>query len=312
MNVGVPWGYAGECVSLVQRYINECHNQPLKRRGDAIVYGDRLIRDGVAKVVTTPKKGDIIVWGEPFGRYVDKNKKVRYYGHVAIYMSSGAIFDQNNYSVKPTRTAQVRPMIKARPIQYIRMNTALVEDKPKYQEEVYAFTSTVDLINIRADYSTKAKITGVLKKGETFNYIGKIEANGHVWVTDGAEWVAVRTVKNGIRGTLWGTLHPQKQAITPKPQPKSPVKPKEKWLKIPTTIKTYSFYKPTQANKTVANRWGELKPYNFRHQAKYLEYKVINESGNFKTLQLNGHKRNPLIDIYTGKGTEHAWEIFYK
>ena len=303
----VPWGYGGECVSMVQRYINECHGAPLKRRGNAVTYGNSLVKEGLAKVVTKPQYGDIIVWGKPLG-YI----KGKYYGHVAIYIDNKVIFDQNNSTVRPTRSSQVRPAIKARPIQYIRMNTALVEDKPKYQEEVYAFTSTVDLINIRADYSTKAKITGTLKKGETFNYIGKIEANGHVWVTDGAEWVAVRTIKNGIRGTLWGTLHPQKQAITPKPQPKPPFKPKEKWLRIPTTIKTYSFYKPTQANKTVANRWGELKPYNFRHQAKYLEYKVIKESGNFKTLQLNGHKRNPLIDIYTGKGTEHAWEIFYK
>ena len=285
-NVGVPWGYAGECVSLVQRYINECHNQPLKRRGDAIVYGDRLIRDGVGKVVTTPKKGDIIVWGKPLGLINGK-----YYGHVAIYMNSGAIFDQNNYSVKPTRTAQVRPMIKTAPIQYIRMNTALVEDKPKYQEEVYAFTSTVDLINTRADYSTKAKIVGGLKKGETFNYIGKIEANGYVWVTDGAEWLAVREVKNGIRGKLWGTLQPQKD----KPKP---VTPKKEYVQLGKNVRQWGIYK-LGVQPIKKNIFAYLKPANFGG----LEYEILGRPfADTVTINTRDHGK---VNIWIGKGTAH-------
>lgn len=124
-SVGVPWNKAldGECVSMVQRYINECHNQPLKVRGHAVAFGDTLVRDRVAKVVTKPQYGDIIVWGKNMGGG---------YGHVAVYLNEKSLFDQNNSSVKPTRTSQVRPMIKIKPIQYIRMNNKLVVDpKPK-------------------------------------------------------------------------------------------------------------------------------------------------------------------------------------
>ena len=87
---------------------------------------------------------------------------------------------------------------------------------------------------------------------------------------------------------------------------------KEKWLRIPTTISTYRYYDPKQANKTKAYAKGILRPINYKHQAKFIEYKVIAEKGDFKTIQLNGDKANPLIDIFTGKGTEHAWETFYK
>lgn len=123
-SVGVPWNKAldGECVSMVQRYINECHNQPLKVRGHAIAFGDTLVRDRVAKVVAKPQYGDIIVWGKNMGGG---------YGHVAIYLNEKSLFDQNNSSVKPTRTSQVRPMIKTKPIQYIRMNNKLVVDSKK-------------------------------------------------------------------------------------------------------------------------------------------------------------------------------------
>lgn len=97
-----------------------------------------------------------------------------------------------------------------------------------------------------------------------------------------------------------------KPTPAPKPTPK-----KEKWLRIPTTVTSYSYYKPNQRNKVVSNRWGVLRPHHYASH-RYLEYKVIEEKGNFKTIQLNGNKKNPLIDIFTGKGTEHAWEIFYK
>lgn len=121
--VDVPWGYKGECVSLVQRYLNECFGEPLRARGNGKDIGNTLIRDGVGKAVTKPRYGDIIVYGANMGGG---------YGHVAIYLNQNAIFDQNNSSVKPTRTSQVRPMIKTKPIQYIRMNNKLVVDpKPK-------------------------------------------------------------------------------------------------------------------------------------------------------------------------------------
>ena len=282
--VDVPWGYKGECVSLVQRYLNECFDQPLRARGNGKDIGNTLIRDGVGKAVTKPRYGDIIVYGANMGGG---------YGHVAIYLNQNAIFDQNNGSVKPTRTAQVRPMIKTAPIQYIRMNTALVEDKPKYQEEVYAFTATVNLINIRADYSTKAKIVGGLKKGETFNYIGKIEADGYVWVTDGAEWLAVREIKNGIRGKLWGTLQPQKD----KPKPK-PVKPKKEYVQLSKDVTSWRIYK-LGVQPVIANTLAFLRPKMFDG----LEYEILGRPF-ADTVTINTRDYGK-VNIWIGKGTAH-------
>ena len=292
--LGVPWNprLDGECVSMVQRYFNECFGEPLKIRGHAVDLGNTLIKDRVGKRVTTPRYGDIIVWGSNMGGG---------YGHVAIYLNQNAIFDQNNSSVKPTRTSQVRPMIKIKPIQYIRMNTALVEDKPKYQEEVYAFTANT-VINVRSNYNTNAKIVGTLKKAETFNYIGKIEFDGYVWITDGAEWLAVREVKNGIRGKLWGTLQAQKD--TPKPvQPKPPVKTKE-YLQLDKRV-TWNVYKlgtPLRGHLKIAT----LNPKKFGG----LEYEILDRPfTNAITIQTRDYGK---VNIYIGADVKHLYKIVRK
>lgn len=84
--------------------------------------------------------------------------------------------------------------------------------KVNIEKEVYAFTANTN-INIRDGYSTKDKIVGLLKKGETYNYIQKVAINGYVWVGNGKTWLAVREVKDGVRQPLWGTLQPQKAKL---------------------------------------------------------------------------------------------------
>ena len=90
---------------------------------------------------------------------------------------------------------------------------------------------------------------------------------------------------------------------------KAPVTGTDKWLRIPTTISSYAYYRPEQKYKNKANKWGTLYPIQYKAQGAYLEYKVIAEKGNFKTIQLHGNPVNPKIDIFTGKGTENAWSI---
>ena len=88
-SVGVPWGYDGECVSLVQVYLKECFGEPYIARGNGRDIGNTLVKAGVAKYVKTPQRGDIIVWGEPLGK-IGKD----YFGHVAIYMDGLSMFDK--------------------------------------------------------------------------------------------------------------------------------------------------------------------------------------------------------------------------
>lgn len=119
----VPSGFCGECVSLTQNYMKDCFGVPIRARGNAIDLYDNLVSMGVGKKVNTPRYGDLIVWGAPLG-LIDG----RYYGHVAIYLNDTIMLDQNNGSVKPTRTVQKRPRLKAKPLGYIRINGNLKPD----------------------------------------------------------------------------------------------------------------------------------------------------------------------------------------
>lgn len=88
--VDVPWGYKGQCVSLVQRYLNECLGYDLHPRGNAKDWVNTLINEGIAYQVSgTAQRGDIIVYGSNYGGG---------YGHIAIALGNGKMFDQNNTS----------------------------------------------------------------------------------------------------------------------------------------------------------------------------------------------------------------------
>ncbi len=127
-SIGVPWNKAldGECVSLIQQYGVQCFGLPMRVRGHAKAYGNTLIKEGVAKAVKSPQRGDIQVYDGT-------------YGHVSIYIDNKTIYDQNNrYGPQPARTAQLRPVLKNKPFQYIRMNKALIPDvKPPTPKKEY-------------------------------------------------------------------------------------------------------------------------------------------------------------------------------
>lgn len=110
--LGVPDGYLGQCVSLIQVYIHERFDIPYAARGNAIDWAYTIKGAGIGKNVTKPEIGDIVVWGKEIGKF----------GHIGIYVEDNLIFDQNNGWVEPAMTCQMRPMLKPKPIAYIRMN----------------------------------------------------------------------------------------------------------------------------------------------------------------------------------------------
>ena len=86
----VPWGFRGQCVSLVQRYLNECLGYEMHPRGNAKAWVDTLKNEGIARAVSGPAQaGDIIVYGSAYGGG---------YGHIAVALGNGKMFDQNNTS----------------------------------------------------------------------------------------------------------------------------------------------------------------------------------------------------------------------
>lgn len=90
--IDVPWGNGvlkRQCVSLVQQYINQCLEQPMKPRGNGIDWKNTYINEGLGTITDSPKIGDLIVYSPPY---------VGQYGHIAIYIDSNTMYDQNNGS----------------------------------------------------------------------------------------------------------------------------------------------------------------------------------------------------------------------
>jgi hypothetical protein len=85
--IALPNGnYKGQCVSLIQQYISQCLEQPVKARGNAKDWINSYVNEGLGHTVSDQKAGDIIV----FPNEADG------YGHIAIYISNGQLYDQNN------------------------------------------------------------------------------------------------------------------------------------------------------------------------------------------------------------------------
>ena len=87
--VDVPWAdgrLKGQCVSLVQQYIGQCLEQPMKARGNAADWVKTYVEEGLGHTVADQKTGDLIVFpheSEP-------------YGHIAIWVD-GKLYDQNDF-----------------------------------------------------------------------------------------------------------------------------------------------------------------------------------------------------------------------
>lgn len=80
-------GYPGQCVSLINRYCWEVLNVPAGAWGNAKDWATNSIQRNYFNLVSgSPILGDIIIFGSDYGGG---------YGHIAISLGDGRIFDQN-------------------------------------------------------------------------------------------------------------------------------------------------------------------------------------------------------------------------
>ena len=125
--VDVPWvtepsKLKGQCVSLVQSYIQECLEQPAKARGNAKDWINTYVAEGLGYTVADQRKGDIIV----FPNEADG------YGHIAVYVGDNKIYDQNN-ARHDNGLAGICDIFSWDFVT-LRPNAELVEDKPNTTE----------------------------------------------------------------------------------------------------------------------------------------------------------------------------------
>ena len=103
----------GQCVSLIQQYLKDCYNIPIKTRGHAKNFGESLVKEGLAKRVNEAVYGDIIVYNGSMSNL--------WYGHVAIYIDENYMYDQNNSTHDNKRCGYSRHLSGTR--RYYRINT---------------------------------------------------------------------------------------------------------------------------------------------------------------------------------------------
>lgn len=91
-----------QCVDLVNKYIRDVLGLPMVEWTNAIDFSTRA-GDKYTWILNTPEgvplEGDIVIWGAPYGRYVD-NGVTKYAGHIGVVIEANAdnlkVFEQNN------------------------------------------------------------------------------------------------------------------------------------------------------------------------------------------------------------------------
>lgn len=196
--VDIPWAtkpsnLKGECVSLIQAYIAECLEQPAKARGHAYEWKYSYVNEGLGKIVSTPQKGDIIVWGTAYG-----NGK----GHIAIYVDNNIVYEQNRYT-HDNRCAGYGKLDGKYTI--LRPNATLIEDETdqrRPEDTILEYAKgnyiTLEEMNLRNGAGYKYAI----KKVKDMSANGKKHAtstnpNANAVYKKSTEFTAQEIIKNG-------------------------------------------------------------------------------------------------------------------
>ena len=78
--------YLGQCISLIQQYINKVYGIPWTPRGDAKDWPTNANVLSYFDKVSSPQAGDIGVMGSDYGNG---------FGHIFIYLTPNTILEQN-------------------------------------------------------------------------------------------------------------------------------------------------------------------------------------------------------------------------
>ena len=193
--VDVPWAelpsrLKGQCVSLIQAYIQECLEQPAKARGNAKDWIESYVDEGLGHTVSDQKTGDIIV----FPNEADG------YGHIAIYVD-GKIYDQNN--LRHDNGLAGYGAIFSNDFVTLRPNTEVIASEPKNnnylkyrgQCEDYGW---LDWVNDGETCGT----TGQSKRLEAIQIDSNMEIQAKAHIQD-IGWVDYGTInKDTVIGTV--------------------------------------------------------------------------------------------------------------
>lgn len=164
--------YKGQCVSLIQQYLNKVFGLKFKARGNAKDWANN-IPDGFKKMSKSTKlaKGDILVYGTAYGKY----------GHIGMIDADGNYLDQNG--IKALKVAKKNTPFNGyvcilRSKKTVNVGASKVENKT-----VTKTINTLLGLNMRQGVGKKyKKICGIpYKKKVTVIIDNAGEANGYTW-----------------------------------------------------------------------------------------------------------------------------------
>lgn len=156
--------YKGECVSLVQQYLNKVHGLEFKARGNAKDWVNIVI-DGFNRYApdNTLKPGDIIVYD--WGRY----------GHIAIVTADGKSLEQNKNGNRVITVGDVTPG-------YVMIHRpAKIDVGIEEKQEVFRVRVDKEKACVRTEPNNNANLViqpsgrNYLIKGVIFNAIDIVE-----------------------------------------------------------------------------------------------------------------------------------------
>lgn len=185
-----PYGQKGQCVSLIQQYIKQCLGQNAKARGNAKDWVKTYPAEGLGSIVNKPQRGDIIVFPHE-GKY----------GHIAIYIDSNTLYDQNNGRHDKKKAGY--GTIFSKDYVVLRPNVSLIsEDKAEWQ------VGTYKLLNNKAIRRTHDLGNNILKVKncgkETKKYLTSTNKNDDAYLKKGTE-VKARKIYKDLDGRVWGS-----------------------------------------------------------------------------------------------------------
>jgi len=191
--VALPNGkLKGQCVSLIQQYLLQCYDIPVKTRGNAKDFGKKLVKEGRATQVNEPKNGDLIV-------YAGTIKNI--YGHIAIYIDKNKMYDQNN-STHDNKCAGYSTILNGNKT-YFRINTTysagdykLLYNKAIRKEHKLGnnIIKVGDLRPATRKYCTtpnKLNAEAKLKAGSECKISDIYNENGRIWGKFGQYWIVL-------------------------------------------------------------------------------------------------------------------------
>jgi hypothetical protein len=200
--IDVPWETTGrlkgQCVSLIQCYIQECLGQPAKARGNANNWDETYVREGLGTIAKTPRYGDLIVFN------------INSYGHIAIYVDENTMYDQNN-GYHDNKCAGYDKLRNLGGRVFLRPNANLL---PESEEATVGIYQTLADMKIRSGAGTNykevtvkqttnamrsaltsknANDTAIIKKGTNFTALEIINSSdGSVWAKNYSGYICIR------------------------------------------------------------------------------------------------------------------------